>query len=523
MKKAYSILTAVLLMVCCCLGLTACGGDTSSSVTLTTQYTVNFDSQGGTTVESQRILSGNPVRHPETPQKEGSFLLGWYKDVSLENEWDFDVDRVYSDMTLYAGWHDGNINEPTASLVYILENGSYTVTDVGEETLIVIPSQYNGLPVTKIQGEYGTGAFARSDVSYAVIPDSVTEIGQNSFNNCSNLTTIVIGENSNLTTIGNNAFSGCGSLESFYLPSKAVTLGNSVFNNCGSIKEFTVAESNSVYKAENGHLIEKNTNILVRGANNEVVPSGVTEIASAAFRRSMIESLFIPKTVTVIGNYIIADSAVTEINYEGTEEEWNMIEKNSDMWNFGKRDVPLSYSQSEPNNIRVLIAFFSRADENYGVGVIEKGNTHIIAEMISELTNGELFHIQRDTPYPISYSETTSEAQREKNANARPSLLENIDISDYDIVFLGYPNWWGDMPMPVYTFIESHSWQGKTVIPFATHAGSGLSGTVSTLRNKLTGATVLNGFAITGTTAQNNRTEARQSVTAWINGLDIKF
>jgi flavodoxin len=172
-------------------------------------------------------------------------------------------------------------------------------------------------------------------------------------------------------------------------------------------------------------------------------------------------------------------------------------------------------------NGNFLIAFFSRADENYSVGYIEKGNTHIIAEMIQEEVGGDLFHIQRATAYPTGYSDCTAEAQREKNANARPALLETKDIDDYDIIFLGYPIWWGDMPMPVYTFIEGHNWNGKTVIPFCTHAGSGLSGTVGTLRTKCVGATVLDGFSIAGTTAQNSRTQARQSVTNWLNGLNL--
>ena len=178
-------------------------------------------------------------------------------------------------------------------------------------------------------------------------------------------------------------------------------------------------------------------------------------------------------------------------------------------------------SNNTPSAEKILIAFFSRADENYSVGYIEKGNTHIIAEIIAEYTDGELFHIERSTPYPKVYSECTEEAQREKNANARPKLLADIDITEYDTIFLGYPNWWGDMPMPVYTFIESHNWNGKTVIPFCTNAGSGLSNTVSTLRSKLSGATVLNGLAIAGTTAQNNRTASDKAVSDFLKGIGL--
>ena len=90
---------------------------------------------------------------------------------------------------------------------------------------------------------------------------------------------------------------------------------------------------------------------------------------------------------------------------------------------------------------KVLVAYFSRADENYGVGYIEKGNTAIIAEMIAEETGGELFHIERETPYPAVYDKCTEEAKQEQNDNARPALAEDKDISEYDVIFLGFPIW----------------------------------------------------------------------------------
>ena len=171
---------------------------------------------------------------------------------------------------------------------------------------------------------------------------------------------------------------------------------------------------------------------------------------------------------------------------------------------------------------KILVAFFSRADENYGVGYIEKGNTHIIADMIAEEVGADSFEIVRVTPYPKEYKACTDEAQQEKSANARPELTAEVkNFGDYDTVFLGYPNWWGDMPMPVYTFIESYDFSGKTVIPFCTHAGSGLSGTVNTLKSKLNGAAVLDGFAIAGTTAQNDQNKAKSAVLEWLGKLDI--
>lgn len=169
---------------------------------------------------------------------------------------------------------------------------------------------------------------------------------------------------------------------------------------------------------------------------------------------------------------------------------------------------------------KTLVAFFSRAGENYAVGHIEKGNTHIIAEMIAEETRGGLFHIEPQTPYPDDYTECTEVAKRELNAQARPAIKDDAAVEDYDIIFIGYPNWWGDMPMPVYTFIEKHDWQGKTVIPFCTHEGSGLSDTEEKLKEACKGAIVLKGLAVRGATAHGNQSQAEQSVRNWLNKLE---
>ena len=156
-----------------------------------------------------------------------------------------------------------------------------------------------------------------------------------------------------------------------------------------------------------------------------------------------------------------------------------------------------------------MIAVFSRADENYSVGTVEKGSTRILAEMIAEETGGRLFNIERAVPYPAAYDACTEEAKKEQDENARPALREDIDISNYDVIFLGYPNWWGDMPMPVYTFLEAHDFAGKIVVPFCTHAGSGLSGTETSIAG-ITGAAVRKGLAVPGTTAHNSQAEGKE-------------
>nr|WP_308499527.1 flavodoxin [uncultured Agathobacter sp.] len=164
----------------------------------------------------------------------------------------------------------------------------------------------------------------------------------------------------------------------------------------------------------------------------------------------------------------------------------------------------------------MLVAYFSLAGEQYGVGVIEEGNTSIIAHMIAEQTGVDLFEIEAVTPYPASHSELLEVSQQEMADNARPEIAGTVDnMQDYDTIFIGYPNWWGDMPMIVYNFLESYDLSGKTIVPFCTHGGSGLSNTESTIAD-ITGGTMKDGFAIAGTTAQNDRDTARSEVTKWL-------
>lgn len=171
------------------------------------------------------------------------------------------------------------------------------------------------------------------------------------------------------------------------------------------------------------------------------------------------------------------------------------------------------------NTKKILVAFFSRTGENYAVGHIEQGNTHIVAEMIASATGGTLFRIEPATPYPDDYRACTEVAQREKRSKARPALVGDIAAEEFDVIFLGYPNWWGDLPMCVYTFLEQHDWQGKVVIPFCTHEGSGLSDTENRLQTACRGASVLNGLAVRGSVAQNEREKARKQVLEWLKQL----
>lgn len=170
------------------------------------------------------------------------------------------------------------------------------------------------------------------------------------------------------------------------------------------------------------------------------------------------------------------------------------------------------------NTQNILVAYFSRTGENYGVGYIEKGNTHIVADMIAEQLGADTFEISTVTPYPESYDECTEIARQEQRENARPELATSVENMDaYDVIFLGYPNWWGDMPMAVYTFLESYDFSGKRIVPFCTHEGSGLASTEESIAQTCPDAEVLEGLAVRGSTAQNSQNDAKDSVINWLN------
>lgn len=174
-------------------------------------------------------------------------------------------------------------------------------------------------------------------------------------------------------------------------------------------------------------------------------------------------------------------------------------------------------SAASEEGSKTLVAYFSLAGEQYDVGVIEEGNTRIIADLIAVKTGADVFEIEAVTPYPETYSGLLDISRQEMTDSARPEIAGTVEnMNDYDVVFIGYPNWWGDMPMIVYNFVESYDFSGKTIIPFCTHGGSGLSDTVRTIAEICTDSTTLDGFAISGETAQNNRDEAERSVAQWL-------
>lgn len=144
----------------------------------------------------------------------------------------------------------------------------------------------------------------------------------------------------------------------------------------------------------------------------------------------------------------------------------------------------------------------------------EEGNTAVIAKMIAEQTGADIFSIESTSDYPDTY-DGLLEVSREEESNP-PQIagtVENMD--DYEIIFVGYPIWWGNLPPIMEVFLDNYDFSGKTVVPFCTHAGSGLSGTESAISD-ITGADMMDGLAISGEIAQNQRDKAGEAVMEWL-------
>ena len=150
-----------------------------------------------------------------------------------------------------------------------------------------------------------------------------------------------------------------------------------------------------------------------------------------------------------------------------------------------------------------LIVFFSRKDENYVGGILknlEIGNTCRVAGIIKGLTESQIFEIEMIEPYSKHYNECIAEAQRDQQGNARPRLVSYPkSISEYDVIYLGFPNYWGTMPMAVFTFFLEHfDFTGKTIRPFCTHEGSGFGSSKNDIQKTCPTAKVAQGLAIHG-------------------------
>lgn len=186
--------------------------------------------------------------------------------------------------------------------------------------------------------------------------------------------------------------------------------------------------------------------------------------------------------------------------------------------------------QNNTDNENILIAYFSvpenvdtdGIDANSGASIVVKnkdvlGNMQYMAMTIQEAIGGELFRIETTEEYPLEHETLVNQAKEEQNEDARPELATHIEnVEQYNIVFLGYPNWWGDMPQPLYTFLEEYDFSGKTIIPFNSHGGSGFSNTIEEIKKLQPNATVKDdGLSI----SRNDVADSEQEITDWAKGF----
>lgn len=168
---------------------------------------------------------------------------------------------------------------------------------------------------------------------------------------------------------------------------------------------------------------------------------------------------------------------------------------------------PAHAAEAKAGGAKVLIVYYSRS-----------GNTRDMAKQIQEKVGGDIVELQTVQPYPSEYKATTEQAKRELESNYFPPLSTKIEnIGAYDVVFVGSPNWWSTMAMPVRTFLSENNLSEKTVVPFITHEGSGLGRSVADLKSFCPNATILEGLAVRGSRVNSSQDER----TKWLNKLSI--
>lgn len=191
-----------------------------------------------------------------------------------------------------------------------------------------------------------------------------------------------------------------------------------------------------------------------------------------------------------------------------------------------EKQIPTTVAQTDG---KTLVIYFSvpetdGVDASSGASRIISdgkllGATEYVASVIKEATGGDIFEIKTVHTYPSSHKELVDAAKKEVNDKVRPKLATHIkNLKEYDMVFVGFPNWWYDMPMPLYTFFEEYDFSGKTIIPFCTHGGSRFSSAIKTIRELEKSATVLDGYAI----ARDRVSESKNSILKWLEKIGMK-
>lgn len=199
------------------------------------------------------------------------------------------------------------------------------------------------------------------------------------------------------------------------------------------------------------------------------------------------------------------------------QKETSPLSKTDENTNTTDNNEPPEESEiGEPDNTDVLVS----DGENILIAYFSKsGNTETIANMIAEQTGGKLFKVETETPYPEDYDETVDIAREEQDNDTRPELSTHVeDMNQYDIIYLGYPIWWGTMPQAIFTFLEEYDFSGKTIIPFCTHGGSALGRSESDITNLVPDVHLLSGLAVSDSRVD----DAQAGVEEWLNDLEVE-
>lgn len=206
--------------------------------------------------------------------------------------------------------------------------------------------------------------------------------------------------------------------------------------------------------------------------------------------------------------------------------------KNTVSTNTPAAGVP-TVTESKGDGSKILIAYFTRVgntdfsddvDANSSASLLIKdgvlvGNTQNIANLIQQNMGGDMFLIKTSEKYPADYDKTVAQGKSENEKKARPALASRVEnLDNYNVIFLGFPNWWYDMPMAVYSFLDEYDLSGKTIVPFCTSGGSGFSRSIDTIRKLEPKATVLDGFTARDSSMDNFSPD---SVKNWLSGLGL--
>jgi len=237
------------------------------------------------------------------------------------------------------------------------------------------------------------------------------------------------------------------------------------------------------------------------------------------------------KKTTAILISLIMIFSFTACNSKKTPSQSNTQKSSSDSTPKSESSTE-SLGQSATKSSNILIAYYTMpedvntasVDAIASASIVVKdgkvlGNTQYMAQVIQQTVGGNLFSIKSVQQYPLDHDPLIDQAADEQKKNVRPKLSTHVEnMKDYNVIFLGYPNWWGDLPMPLYTFLEEYDLSGKTIIPFCPHGGSGFSSTVSTIAKMQPNATVSKeGFTI----SRNKVADSGSDVAAWVKKLDL--